>query len=271
MPVSPLVGRATSRLLAVLVVATTAGAARAAEPTSAQCASAYEAVQISRQQGRLLAARDLASTCMRASCPEVARQDCARWSAELTHDIPSVVVVARDATDRDVAGWRLLVDGVSRAEIEAGRALELDPGAHVVRAEGPGGQTVEQPFTVYQGERDRLLRVAVRALEPRREASPYPPAVFGPQPAAPRPPVRRSLVPPLVVGAVSLAALGASAFLGLTGRQELSDLRSTCAPACTDDQVNPVRTRLAASDVLLGVGIVGAAVAVTLFALRGTF
>ncbi|HEY8090791.1 MAG TPA: hypothetical protein VIF09_23175 [Polyangiaceae bacterium] len=270
MPVNPLASRLPSGLLAILVMVTAAGSVRAAEPTSVQCASAYEAVQISRQQGKLLSARDLASTCMRASCPEVARQDCVRWSDELAHEIPSVVVVARDPTDSDVAGWRLLVDGVRHAEIDAGRALELDPGAHVVRAEGPGGQTVEQSFTLYQGERDRLLRVAVRSPEPRREVSPSPALVFGPQPPGARPP-RRSLVPPFVVGAVSLAAFGASVFLGLTGRQELSTLRTTCAPGCTDAQVNPVRTRLAASDVLLGVGIVGAAVAVTLLALRGTF
>jgi hypothetical protein len=78
-------------------------------------------------------------------------------------------------------------------------------------------------------------------------------------------------VPAIVVAGLSAVALGTSAYLGLTGRQELSDLRSSCAPSCTDAQVGPVRTRLTASDVALGVGLVGAALAVYLFAIRGTF
>ena len=105
-------------------------------------------------------------------------------------------------------------------------------------------------------------------------------APASPRAAAPRfvapPPVagateERSAVPALVVGGLSLAVLATSAFLGLTGRQQLSDLHASCAPACTDGQVSPVRTRLVASDVTLGVGLVGAAVAVSMFALRGTF
>ncbi len=73
-------------------------------------------------------------------------------------------------------------------------------------------------------------------------------------------------MPAIVVGGASVALFGASAWLGLTGRSDLSGLRTTCAPTCTDAQVDPVRTRLVLSDITLGAGIVGAAISIYLFA-----
>jgi hypothetical protein len=244
--------------------------APAADAPPGACEPAYEGVQLLRQRGKLVAAREQAAVCARDTCPEVARKDCARWAEELARGIPTVVVVARDDADREVPVTRLLVDGVARPEVASGRAFELDPGSHVFRVERAGGPPVERLFTVYEGERDRMLRIAVppvpaepsRAVPPAYAVRPAPPAPAGERP---------SIIPAAVVGGLSVAVLVTSAVLGLTGRQQLDGLRSSCAPACTDDQVNPVRTRLVLSDVTLGVGLVGAAVAVSLFALRGTF
>jgi hypothetical protein len=259
---------AASVVLASLLVAPPSPAADA---SAAQCESAYEGVQLLRQRGELLAARDQAALCSRDACPEVGRRDCARWAEELAREIPTVVVVARDEADRDVPAARLLVDGTPRAELVSGRPFELDPGAHVFRVERTGASAIEQSFTIYQGERGRLLRVTV----PRADVAVAPRLpLASPVPAAPpSPPVseRPSVLPAAVVGGLSVAALVTSAVLGLTGRQQLSDLRSSCAPACADDQVNPVRTRLVVSDVTLGAGLVGAAIAISLFALRGSF
>jgi len=242
--------------------------ARGADVPGAQCESAYEGAQLLRQRGKLLAAREQAGLCARDVCPEVARRDCARWAEELGREIPTVVVVARDEADRDVAALRLLVDGVPRSELATGRAFELDPGAHAFRVERPNAAAVEQSFTVYQGERDRLLRITVPGGVVVGTPAPVPMRVTIP----PRAPAERSsALPAFVVGGLSVVVLATSAFLGLTGRQQLSDLRATCAPACTDAQVTPVRTRLVVSDVTLGVGLVGAAVAVSLFAFRGSF
>lgn len=246
----------------------------AAEGASAQCASAYEDAQLLRQRGKLIAARDHAAICARDQCPEVARRDCARWAEELGREIPSVVVVVRDDADRDVPAQRVLVDGVVRAEVSAGRAFELDPGVHAFRVERPNGPPVEKSFSVYQGERDRVVRLTV----PSGPAAPAPVAATVPnaQTVAPGPvlPVSSGSSAPReapsyvlagVVAGVSVASLAVSGYLGLTGRQELSDLRTSCAPTCSDSQVDPVKTRLTLSDATLGVGLVGAALAVYLF------
>ena len=238
--------------------------ARAADPPAAQCASAYEKAQLLRQRGKLVAARDQALACAREQCPEVARRDCARWADEIGHEIPSVVVVVRDEADHDVPGHRLLVDGAPRAEVTSGRAFDLDPGAHVFRVERANGPAVERSFTVYQGERDRLLRIV----------APSPPAVAPPATSTPiasttaaseAPHDRPSYAPAAIVTGIAVASLAVSATLGLTGRHDLSDLRTSCAPTCSDAQVDPVRTRLMLSDVTLGVGLAAAVVAVVLF------
>jgi hypothetical protein len=259
-------------VLASLLAGPATHAADAPAAPAAQCESAYEGVQLLRQRGKLVEARDQAAICSRDACPEVGRRDCARWSEELAREIPTVVVVARDEADHDVPAARLLVDGAPRTELASGRPFELDPGAHVFRVERQGAPAVEQSFTIYQGERGRLLRVTVPraevAIAPRvPPAYAVPPATTSATPASERP----SILPSAIVGGLSIAMLATSAYLGLTGRQQLSDLRSSCAPACTDDQVNPVKTRLTVSDWTLGVGVVGAAIAVSLFTLRGSF
>jgi hypothetical protein len=267
------------RLLAVaaavsLLHALAPSDARAADASVAQCEPAYEGVQLLRQRGKLIEARTQADVCARDVCPEIARRDCGRWTDELAREIPSVVVIAREEPDREVPGVRVLVDGVARAEAASGRAFDLDPGAHVFRVERPSGAPVEQSFTVYQGERDRLLRITLPRVAPAvvvPPPEPPPPQLIVPD--QPSPPHRGSLVPAFVVGGFSIAAFATSGYLGLTGRQELSNLRGAggCAPTCSDAQVDPVRTRLTASDVVLGVGLFAAAVAVTLFVVSGRF
>jgi len=255
--------RATLSSLPLLFIAALPAPARGAEPPTAQCASAYENAQLLRQRGKLLAAREQAGSCAREQCPEIARRDCARWAEELGHEIPSVVVVVRDEADHDVAGARILVDGAPRSEVASGRALELDPGAHVFRLERPNGPPVERSFSVYQGERDRILRMT----------APSQPAVPAPIAARPVAPVvvlaatsdRPSYLPTAIAAGFSIVSFAVSAYLGLTGRQELSDLRASCAPSCSNAEVDPVRTRLTFSDVALGAGLVGTVVTAYLF------
>jgi hypothetical protein len=72
-------------------------------------------------------------------------------------------------------------------------------------------------------------------------------------------------VPALLVGGAAVAAFGVSAWLGITGRNDLSGLNGSCAPYCSDEGVNFVKRELYASDIVLGLGIVGAAVSAYLF------
>lgn len=242
-------GRAPG-IAAALAAITISAPARTADPTPEQCASSYESAQLLRQGGHLVAARDAALVCARASCPRAARKDCEAWVIEITREIPTVTVVSRAEGGGDDRGVRVLVDGVPRAEAASGRAFEVDPGSHVFRVERPGEPPAEQTVSVVQGEHGRILRL----LPERPSAPPAPPEQ------------RRSYVPAFVVGGIAAAFLGVSAGLGLSGRSDLSHLRATCAPACTDEQVSPVRLKLLFSDLALAAGIASAGVSIYLFA-----
>ena len=237
---------------AASLVTAVALAAPGERPTAAQCSASYESAQLLRQTGKLIAAREAAASCARSSCPDVVRQDCSTWAGEIEKQIPSVIVIARDAATGDERGAKVIVDGAERPEAATGRAFELDPGTHAVRIERAGDQLLEQTITVVQGERDRVLRFVLRAA-----ASTVPAVSVESTGAHGRD--HASYLPAAIVGGAAVLVLGTSAWLGLSGRSELSGLRGSCAPSCADDQVDPVRRRLIASDVLLGVGILAAA------------
>ena len=245
--------------------------ALAADP---RCMTSYENAQLLRQRGKLVDARDAALVCARPACPEVARKDCTSWVSEIETQIPTVIVIARDEATGDEGGAHVLVDGAARSEAGSGRAFPLDPGAHVFRIERAGDEPLEQTITIVQGEHDRILRFALhsdptRVVAPRNVVAPslqpQPPQDVAP--ATPNASPRSvTYVPAITVGAISVVSFAASAFLGLTGRSDLSHLRTTCAPTCSDGEVDPVRAKLVASDVTLGVGIVGSVIALYLFA-----
>jgi hypothetical protein len=259
-----LVGRVA--LVGVTGLAALAGP-RTARAADAQCAPAYEGAQLLRQRGKLVEARDAALACARATCPEIARKDCATWVAEIERATPTVIVIAREAGGGGEARVRVLVDRAVRAEAGSGRAFALDPGGHVFRVERDGDPPIEQTITIVQGEHDRPLRFNLR---PRATSSPEVEPASGAAHArvesaggAGRASV--TYVPAAIVSGAAALSLGAATWLGLSGRSDLSHLRATCAPGCSDAQVDPVRARLLASDVTLAAGLVGTAIAIYLW------
>jgi hypothetical protein len=252
---SVVVKSAAAVLLATSLVALSSRAG--AEPS---CTTAYEDSQLLRRRGELMAAREAAVACARTQCPAVSRKDCTAWVTELEREIPSVIVIARDEATGDEGGARVSVDGAPRPDIVTGRAFSLDPGPHAFRVEKPGSEPAEQTITIVRGEHDRVVRFvlrAVRAEAPRAATVPRP--APAPEPST-SPRAQPSYVPAIVAGVATLAAFGVSAGFGLTGRSELSNLRGSCAPSCTDEELDAMRTKLLISDVALGVGLVGALV-----------
>jgi hypothetical protein len=71
-----------------------------------------------------------------------------------------------------------------------------------------------------------------------------------------------------ILGGVAVAGGGAFAYFWFTGADRVSDLRSSCAPYCSDDQVDAVRVPLTTARVALGIGIAAAVGAVAVYLLR---
>ncbi len=250
------------RLPALLVVAVSAwaGPAAAADERAA-CADAAEAGQSKRDEGDFLAARSLFVTCARASCPASVRSSCTTWLEQLEPRIPTVVVAVADERGRDVLGGRLLVDGREVSRVD-GTAVAMNPGEHAIEVVVPSGERLSE--RILARETDKARRVAL-VLAARGGAPPHERPPREPAPVPERPAASGAAVP--WWPAVAFAGVSVVGFVGFAvydseARDEYRELDATCAPACRDDQLSSVRSKVTLSDVGLGVGIAGAALAV---------
>jgi hypothetical protein len=285
MPSAPFL-RSPLTLVAALVVASApfahAPAKAQAQPAPGRgdrkraCVEAYEAGQQLRNAGKLLESRERLLICSNDECPTAVRGDCATWLNEVDSNLPSVVVEARLPSGRETPEVSVTVDGAVVARNLDGRALSVDPGVHTFRFESASAGRVEQQVIVRQGEKNRKIVVQFGNAAAAPAPAPDGPATTAPVPGheAPKPAaVGSPLYPvlPLVLAGVGVVGVGAFVGFALSGKQLERDLRDTCAPECSDSQVNAVKQRFVYADIGLGVGaaaLVGAGV--TYFLLRGS-
>lgn len=245
------------RLAAVLSVALVTVAAPsvaqtrdAAETPAERCVAAADRGQLLRDEGKLMESRAELAGCGAEVCPAVVRKECVRWLEELATRIPSIIPSARDGAGRDLPSAKVFVDGTPLTAARAGRAIELDPGKHTIRAEVPGRASVEESFVLRERERDRVVPIVVRTpgeLVVRTE--------------------RRVPVLSWVLGGVAVAGGVGFGVLWAKGMGDVSDLRATCSPYCTAAQVDDVRPTLDIARISAGVGIAAALGAVAIYAL----
>jgi hypothetical protein len=248
--------------VALWIVAALAADARAAEPDKQACVTAYTEAQRARKVGRLVASRERLVECGQV-CSGALAADCARWLVEIDDATPTVVLEVRDPAGADVTDATVSLDGAPFAARLDGVAVAIDPGAHVLRFER-GAASAALEVTIREGE--KLRRLVVTLVDPAPPAPPPPPALAPAVPAsAPRPAPALSSAPSAPAPEVPIAsyalagagvvALGVAAALGLTAKQDLSDLRDGCAPRCAQGDVDAVHDRMLAADVTLGVGL----------------
>ena len=131
-----------------------------------RCADAYEATQRERAAGHLLAARSDGIFCAQATCPDVLREDCAKWAGELGASIPSLVVEAHGPSGELLSDVRVQQDGAPFKARLDGRSQEVDPGRHRFRFEATGFVPSERELVVLEGHETQHLSVTL-ALQPK--------------------------------------------------------------------------------------------------------
>jgi len=224
--------------------------------TNAQCARDYEAGQEQRNAGKLLSARGTLRACAKDECPDFIRNDCLAWYDEVQEEVPTLVFAAR-SEGRDLTEASVLLGGRRLASRLDGQVVELDPGSYDIEIDVTGMQPWFRHFMVARGERNRLVQAELVPL-----GSPTKGAKRVVAPASREP--RSALVPGLFTG---VGALGLAGFvsLGVWGRSSESRLSGTCAPNCSRDRVDSVRTKYLSADVSLGVGVASLLVGAYLF------
>ncbi len=245
-----------------LTLAPSASPAPPPNPGPAErCVAAAERGQQERDRAAFVEARASFRACSADECPSLVRRDCVQWLSDVETSVPSVVVGAKDARGNDLLDARILVDGRSyKEEIDAGRAIALDPGPHVFHFDHPPDAPVELTLVLRTGERNRPIYGTFGAATPVSSA-PTPP------PARPVAPARVTHVSPwaYVLGGVAVAGLASFASFGAGGLNEKNQLRAECNDTCSDQQVQPLKVDYITADTSLGLGVVAAAISIWLF------
>jgi hypothetical protein len=250
MSFSGVLSRACAVALALLLAAPVA---RAASPTKDECVDAHGRGQDARESGQLVQAGKLFLLCADAGCPDLVRNDCARFADEIERLRPSVTFAARDAAQRDLPDTAVYLDGVLVApRLGDGKLHEIDPGRHEVRFLHAGKETTLE-VVINQGEK-------ARALVGTFAAAPAPPAPDeGPKAAPLRdvPETRRPGGPLILVGLGAAAAIAGGVLVGVgfarfPGTCSLSSHQCTAAPGA------PVFGQAASSVTLVNVGAITA-------------
>jgi hypothetical protein len=251
--------------LAVTIVSTllVASGPDSSASTKKECARTFELGQVSRRAGRLLEARQALIRCTQA-CPDVVKDQCARWLEELEPLIPSMVIVVRDDKGKDVAYAAIAVDQADVAASSFGQAIELDPGPHSISVtDARGSLLVREEVVVIAGEKARRIELAV-ATAPVIDAptiavapSPPPPAiVLSEEPPAPGSTASGPSLLTYLLGGTTLAAAGGSVGFGLVSHFERADLLQNCARPCPESRLEPVHRNQIISDVFLATAVV---------------
>jgi len=250
----------------VVLIAVGSNAAHAQESTAprqpeepqakAQCLSAHEQAQEARIARHFGEARTKLRVCAREECPGLVQADCVNWLGDLAKIFPSVIVDA-DVDGQQVPSTRVYLDGALLVDHLDGKAVELDPGVHKLRFEVPGFPPQEQEVVVSEGVQGRVV-VANLHRDIRESSSP-------PRAA---PALRRIPSTVLLSGVVALTGVTSTAILGALAISEKSSLSQSCAPFCSDAQLDTLRGYALAADISAGVAAVAAALAGYLYLKR---
>jgi hypothetical protein len=279
--------------LAVLGAASLGSVAARAEDEV--CAQAYVETQRLQRAAQFRAARQQAVTCGQDTCSATVRSQCSEWLDSIERALPTLVIDARDGRGAALAGVRVEANGELLAERLNGRALELDPGEYVLRfrygeqlveqrtliresekyrtLEVRFGPVPEAPAAGLSTEPSRTAVLPLSAAPllpaPLLAAPLLPAASLVSNPADSRVSVAHlpssvalehdspAPIPTAsyVLGGLGLASLTTFAVLASSGYAAEQHLRKTCGGACESDEVGAVRSRYAAADVALGVGV----------------
>jgi hypothetical protein len=203
-----------------------------------------------RDDSHFLDARMRFVSCAEPACPEAIRVECADFLAQLDRAMPTVVLAARDQ-GRDLVGVRVELDGHALEGALSGRAVPVDPGEHLFRFIAPDGRVQEVSIVAQETVKGRAVEA---------EFAP-PPALAPTVLSAPPPPVSEahasnsSRTLAYVLGGVGVAALAGTGTFAWMGRSRRNELAKTCSPSCPKGEVDEVRSKYLAADILLGVGV----------------
>lgn len=226
--------------------------AHAQDVEKEKCVASFDRGQRAQSDRALRRAQTELIACAQEACPAVLRADCAGVLAEVRRALPTIVLAADDGRGHEVLDVKVTSNGEVLATRLDGHAIPFDPGTFELTFETAGAAPVKVVQVIHEGEKSHVVRASFRGLG----GSDVAPEVHD---------AKRSTVGWVLP--ISLLAASAGAFT-IAGVSRLSfdsgvdDLRSSCAPECTQAQRDDLSSKLVTSNVALGAGIGLAAIAV---------
>jgi hypothetical protein len=266
MPVRSL---SSSRLLGVALLFLGLSPTSACADEVAACVEAYDAAQVLRRAGSLVAARDKLLLCGRDTCPDVVQSSCTTWLDEVDRSMPTVVFHGRGPKGDDAVDVTVWIDGDLWSKGLDGRAVAVDPGVHNLRFE-LGDQSVEMRVVIQEGVKNRLISVEFGKSEATELAPAKPPAVEPVEPVAPTraaEPLPDRAGPPTLVyvlGGVGLVGLSAFTAFGMSFDGQYEDLLR-CSPGCDPEDVDRASSTRTLAVVSGAIGVVSLGAATVLW------
>lgn len=177
--------------------------------------------------------------------------------------IPKLTITRAKGTD----GAQILLDGTEIGQSQLGKPIPVDPGPHTVVARFEGKEYLHESVTLAEKE-NRTFDAKFDLPKTKVEVAPVDP----PKDEAP-PPAAKSRVPGIVVTTVGGVALVTGlAMLGPRG-SAISDLEAVCkdgrCPASAESTASRGKLFTGLTEVLVPVGVIGAAVGIYLIATSG--
>lgn len=235
-----------------------ASASRAADRPP--CFDAFAAGQELAQKNEFRAAREKFRVCLGdATCPAPPLlKDCLDDLHGVEARIGSIVVEAIDAHGGSLIDVTLAIDGVEVTTKLDGKAIELDPGEHLLVLHAEKKKPFERKVLVGEGEK---LKRVVATMEDVEGAQP---------PIAPTTEVaaeHRASTAVWIFGAVGIAGVVGFGTLGLLGQHTYDDCRDHGCDSSTTSRLKLERTLAWTS---LGVGVASLATAGILYFSSGS-
>jgi hypothetical protein len=231
------------------------------QTSSATCEESAAIAQMERKAGKLIEAREELLQCARDVCPEPLRGECSDGVEYVTRSLPTVVFVADDGPIQARAGVKISIDGVVTSGGLDGVPVAVNPGAHVFLFESSTGSRSQRTVIVHEGEKAK--RLMVLDILPQGSGPELRPTISSTTRGEQGVPVGT-----WISGGLGALGLGVAGYLWLTGIYDVHVLSTTCAPECTQSDVDGVRRKFVAADVVLGVGVASLALAGVLWITR---
>lgn len=227
-------------------------ASSATEPTKEQCMSANENAQTLRQASKLRAARAELLVCIRGTCPQAVRDDCAERLNDLERAIPTIVFAAKGPGDVDLTAVRVSMDGVVLTTTLDGSAIGVEPGQHTFELVTPGHPPVTRTLVVREGVKGRHESVSF-GPPPSRAEPPRPPQVLTPGAATPDEKAAQTAgddqrMMAYVLAGGGLLGIGLGSYFGLRASSTYTDAKARCPSGPTSCDAEGVRGGAQAHD-----------------------